>query len=329
MHRNPLFASLLLTLFLGCGASPRSGFAGRAEMATAEAPMSPAPAPNSAYFAKDAAATAADASKPPGAAAAPDSPAGPTAASMDRKIIYDADLALIVEDFARTEPQISRLVESVGGYVADQTMLGSPGSQRSARWKARVPADRLDTFRTQIKALGEIERDSLTSSDVTEQFYDTEARIKAKQVEEETLLKLLTERGGKLEDVLKVEIELSRVRGEIEQMQGRLRVLANLSSLATVTIHVRERDKYQPAPPVAPDFATLVSRTFHRSVDGLVDAGKAVVLFVVAASVWLPLIVLGIIVGWLVLRGLGRHAIRLGRRLWVLARTPITPPQSS
>ena len=53
-------------------------------------------------------------------------------------------------------------------------------------------------------------------------------------MEEQTLNKILQERSGKLEDVLKIEIELSRVRGEIEQLEGKIRVLENLSSLATL-----------------------------------------------------------------------------------------------
>ena len=65
------------------------------------------------------------------------------------------------------------------------------------------------------------------------------------------LNKILQERSGKLEDVLKIEIELSRVRGEIEQLEGKIRVLESLSSLATLTLNVRERDKYAPPPPVA------------------------------------------------------------------------------
>ena len=66
------------------------------------------------------------------------------------------------------------------------------------------------------------------------------------------------ERSGQLEEVLKVEVELSRVRGEIEQMQGRIRVLRNLSSLATLTLTLRERERFQP--PTAVVANTPVSR---------------------------------------------------------------------
>jgi len=155
--------------------------------------------------------------------------------AIARKIIYDAQIDLIVESVDPVAKKVARLVSDARGYVAEQNLTGSPGSTRSMRWKIRVPVDSFDSLVDSILSLGELERNNRTSQDVTEQYYDIEARIKNKKVEEQTLNKILQERSGKLEDVLKIEIELSRVRGEIEQLEGKIRVLENLSSLATIT----------------------------------------------------------------------------------------------
>lgn len=339
MRRLISTASLLLGLAVGCGAANEpTAFTGAKAMFRA-------PSADAVPVVAERASLPADFSRsrgmmgmlaePPGASppavggeAAParKAEAPPPADGPSRKIIYNADIALVVEDFAQSEPKIAELVEAAGGYIAEQTLLGSPGARRSARWKVRVPVDRFEGFLRQITQIGELERNQRTSEDITEQFYDIEARIRNARLEEETLAGILRDRSGKLEDILKVEVELSRVRGEIEQLQGRLRLLENLSALTTVTINIREREKYQPAPPVAPDFATLVGRTFRQSVDRLVDAGKAVVLFVVAVAPWLPLIVLTAFLAWLVGRRVLRVAIRSSRRAWQIARTPITPP---
>jgi hypothetical protein len=227
---------------------------------------------------------------------APGSPAGeapaPAPPALPRKIIYNADIALIIEDFSRTEPEIQKLVEAGGGYIAEQRVLGSPGAQRSALWKVRVPVDSFEQFVRAIARLGELEKNERNTQDVSERYYDLEARIKNKKVEEDRLLKILAESTGKLEDILKIEGELSRVRGEIEQMQGAIRVLENLTSLTTVTISVKERKDYTPPPPVAPTFAMMVARTFQDSVEKLVNVGKAIVLFVVAVAPWLPIVLL-------------------------------------
>ena len=195
--------------------------------------------------------------------------AGPTSVvppAISRKIIYDAQVDLVVDSVDPIAKKVGTLVQDATGYIAEQNVTGSPGSLRSMRWRIRIPVEQFDSFVESIVSLGELERNNRTSQDVTEQYYDLEARIKNKKVEEQTLNKILQERSGKLEDVLKIEIELSRVRGEIEQLEGKIRVLENLSSLATLTLNIREREKYAPPPPVVADFSTQIARTWDGSL---------------------------------------------------------------
>ena len=231
----------------------------------------------------------------------------------------------MVKDVNPIAKKVTSLVQDARGYIAEQNTTGSPGSQRSMRWKLRVPVDQFESLVQKVVALGELVQNSRTSQDVTEQFYDIEARIKNKKAEEKSLTKILEERTGKLEDVLKIEIELCRVRGEIEQLEGKIRVLENLSSLATLTLTVRERQKFEPPPPIAADFPTQVARTWDSSVHSLVDLGKGVVLWAVDWAVWVPILIVGGIVAWLILRWLIRVFVRNLPRLIALARTPITP----
>jgi hypothetical protein len=243
--------------------------------------------------------------------------------AISRKIIYDCQIDLVVEDVDAVARKVADLVQQAGGYIAEQSMTGSPGTPRSMRWKIRVPTDRFESFVESIVAAGELERNTRTSQDVTEQYYDIQARIKTKRVEEETLLKILQERSGKLEDVLKVEVELSRVRGEIEQLEGRIRLLENLSALATVTLNVRERLKYEPTPPVAADFPTQIARTWEDSVRSLVELGRKVILWAVSWSIWLPILGVAILTAWLLLRWSLRAVWRNLPRWIALARMPI------
>ena len=95
---------------------------------------------------------------------------------------------------------------------------------------------------------------------------------------------------------------MSRVRGEIEQLEGTLQKLANLTSLTTVTVIVEERKNY--VPPSAPTFANTAGRTFHNSADALVGFLKAIVLVAVAIVPWLPLVIVALAVAWLLARRL-------------------------
>jgi Domain of unknown function (DUF4349) len=244
--------------------------------------------------------------------------------ALSRKIIYDAQVELVVKDVDATAKKVVAFVQDAGGYIAEQGTTGSPGSQRSMKWKLRVPVDRFESLVQKVVELGELVQNSRTSQDVTEQFYDIEARIKNKKAEEKSLTKILDERTGKLEDVLKIETELSRVRGEIEQLEGKIRLLENLSSLATLTLTIREREKFEPPPPTVADFPTQVARTWEKSLHGLIDLGKAVVLWAVGWALWIPLLAVGALFAWIILRRL----IRLLPRLITLANTPLTPPRA-
>jgi Domain of unknown function (DUF4349) len=258
----------------------------------------------------------------------PNVPAGASPA-IARKIVYDAQIDLIVESVDPITKRVGSLVQESRGYIAEQNVTGSPGSQRSMRWRVRIPVEQFDSFVDSIISLGELERNNRTSQDVTEQYYDIEARIKNKKVEEQTLNKILQERSGKLEDVLKIEIELSRVRGEIEQLEGKIRVLENLASLATLTLNVRERDKYAPpSPPAVADFQTQIASTWNGSLLDLKNMGKSFALWTVSWAIWIPFLLAAALVAWIVLRWLLRVFLRNLPRLVVLARTPITSPRA-
>ena len=245
-------------------------------------------------------------------------------AALSRKIIYDGEVDLIVKDVDSIAKQVVTFIQDVRGYIAEQSTTGSPGSPRSMRWKLRVPVDQFESLVQKVVALGELEQNKRTSQDVTEQFYDIEARIKNKKAEEKSLTKILDERTGKLEDVLKIETELSRVRGEIEQLEGKIRVLENLSSLATLTLSVREREKFEPPPPAVADFPTQVARTWEKSLHALIDLGKALILWAVDWVLWIPLLIVAGLLAWVILR----HLYRLIPRIIALANTPITPPRA-
>jgi hypothetical protein len=247
----------------------------------------------------------------------------PAPAGLDRKIIYDAQIGLVVEDFAKAEAQVVPLVTKAGGYVAEMQLTGSPGAQRSGRWKVRVPADTFESFLSGVSGLGELERNSRTSDDVSDQFYDIQARIKNKKTTEERLTQILKETTGKIEDVLKVETELSRVRGEIEQMEGRIRVLENLTSLTTITIDIREREVFRPEPPVQASFPTQVKRTFESSVQGLVDLGQGLVLLAVDWVLWLPIVAIVVLFAWLLGRFVLRRLVQATRWAWENRHQPI------
>ena len=182
--------------------------------------------------------------------ARPPSP-GQTAKAA-RKIIYDARIDLLVDSLNATEQAVLDLIKEHDGFLAESDQSSVTASQRRGTWRVRVPVDQFHAFVSAVSRLGEVRTNHVGSQDVTEEYLDLEARIRNKREEEKRLIKHLADSTGKLDDILAVEKELSRVRGEVEQMEGRLRFLANRTELSTVTIEALEWKDYKP--PVAATF---------------------------------------------------------------------------
>jgi hypothetical protein len=213
------------------------------------------------------------------------------AQGLERKIIYNANVSLVVEKLSPAQTKLQTLIRQYNGYIAESNVGGQSGSPRTATWKIRVPVTGYQNFLDAITKIGEVQTVSSNSSDVSEEFYDIEARLRNKRVEEKRLLEHLKRSTAKLSDILMVEKEISRVRGEIEQMTGRLRVLANLTSLTTISVTIQEIKDY--VPPAPPTFSTEVSRTFHNSLGALSDFAKTILLGLIAIAPWL--LVIGLI----------------------------------
>lgn len=306
--RGHMVYPVMLLVVLGCGAESNSKYApaesvDRAVVSADEyggtAPV-PATPPSSEVPARKAGAVEAaqDLETPPATA---------------RKIVYNAQLSLVVEDLTGLAEKIRKLVEGAGGYLSSSDESSYTAAQRHATWTARVPVEKFPEIVAALGRFGEIQQERIDSQDVTQEFYDIEARIKNKQEEEKRLLRHLEDSTGKLEDILAVERELTRVRGEIEQMQGRIRYLANVSSLSTITISATEIHDY--VPPVKPTFGTEIARTFEQSLNGLLGFVKMLTLVVVALVPWLPVVIVLVLLALLVVRATARtiHG-RIGRQ---------------
>jgi hypothetical protein len=276
--RRPVFVLALIATALGCAAKSPHEPAAQPPLASRRAPAPAAPAP-------------AERAHPAGDAPAP---------TVPRKLIHNATLELLTDDFGPARRQLAGLIESHQALITQSEITGNQGTPRVGHWVIRVPVAKYPSFLDEAVRVGEAVVNRSDAHDVSEQFVDLEARLKSKRVEEERLQQIIKELAGRLTDVLQVEHEMTRVRGEIEQIQGRLQKLNNLVELATVTLTLRERKGY--VAPETPSFATTVGRTFHDSLDALTVVGQTIVLIAAVLAPWLPTLAVVGGVGWYVMR---------------------------
>lgn len=225
---------------------------------------------------------------------------------LARKIKYTGEVRVIVEDFDKAEEKFTAAVKDAAGIIAHSEITSSPAQPRRGVYRIRVPVAQFEAFRAAVRKLGEVEHNSSDSEDVTEAYYDLEAHIKNRQVEEDALRKLMDKAGDNLKNILEINEKLNQVRDDINRKTGQLKRLADLTDLTTVNVTLRERQKYDAAKaPVAaevPTFGMRAGRAFSDSLGGLVEFGQAVLIFVITLAPWLPLLLIGGFVGWRVLR---------------------------
>ena len=215
---------------------------------------------------------------------------GQPAVLQQRKIIFNATIALRVDDLDEAFTRLSRFVEQTGGYISSSQSHGNAGSARSTEWTMRIPGGQFSGFTKSVAGLGEAVTNSMTSQEVTAEFHDLDARIRNKQQEETRLQQYLDKSTAKLRDILKVEREITRVRGEVESMQGRLRVLADLTSLSTVTVRMSEVvDFVSPVLASEPAFGDQIASTWQSTTDSIAKFGQTIVLLAIKVVPWLIL----------------------------------------
>jgi hypothetical protein len=228
---------------------------------------------------------------------------------LQRKIIYNLGLDLVVGDFSGLQQKIEDIVRgSPQAYISAAAVSGVKGTHRSGEWTIRVPQDQYDRLVESLRALGEVTREQKTSQEVTEEFYDLQSRLKNKQETEKRLLKLQQERTGDLKDIVSIEEQIDRVREEIERMQGRLNRLENLTSLVTITLRVVEIRDYQPDTTIS--FGTRATSTFQSSWAGLKEFGEGLALAGIALAPWSPLLLAFGYLIWNMVRRWRRRAMQ-------------------
>jgi len=285
--RTLLLATLALGLLVGCsaggaGATGQSAPGGTVGLARDGGPA-PAVAEGAPAVGKGVPTTDQSAARPGGIPV-------PAALDPDRALILTASIAMRAQDPWSAADRAQAVATSLGGDVMSLSQSGS-GDQRHATMTLRVPADRFNDALRQLRSLSDVEvlQSSVDSKDVTEQFVDLQARLRAKQAEEQRYLALLA-RADKIEDILRIDQSLNSVRTQIEQLTGQLNSMKSRTTFSTISVSVTPAGLAPLTDPKVYD----PTRTVERAIAALgimfrVVADLAIWLLVFA---WIPLLVL-------------------------------------
>ena len=208
-------------------------------------------------------------------------PAGRRAPVLLRR----AELSMRVDDYAETAAALPALVGQFDAYLAGERERRD-AYRVSNTYTVRVAAAEFDALLAAVAALAEeVEARTVTVDDVTEEFVDLEARLRARRAVEDRYVALLG-RADKVTDVIAVQQQLAQVREEIERAEGRMRYLTDRATMSTVEVTLYETTPAGLAG--GPSF-------FHRLGDAFGGGWRGLLALVVGAvAVWPLWIVLGL-----------------------------------
>lgn len=218
----------------------------------------------------------------------------------EKKIIKDGYINAQVDNADNAARDISGIAKRLGGDVESMNFRKTAQNVKSGTIVVRVPFINFDTAFEEIKQVATLVRsESANAQDVTSQVADLEARLKNKQAEEESFQQILDNTNGKTEDVLMVTQELSRVRGEIEQLEAQKKYLASQTDMSTITANISEdvtvgtATSWRPWQIAKTEFASML-----KDLQKLI--GALIVIVVRLTPILLVFILFFLIVFWVV-----------------------------
>lgn len=234
---------------------------------------------------------------------------------VNRLVIKNAELAIVVNDPKADMARISQLAVEFGGYVVASNLYQSYYGPNSievpeATVTIRVPSDRLDEALAQIKEDAvEVDHENVSGVDVTSEYVDLQSRLAAKQAAEKKLLEIL-DKAEKAEDVLAIYLQVQSVQTEIEVLKGQIKYYEESAALSSISVRLIAEEGTQPISigPWRPAGAA------KEAVENLVRFFQNFVEFLIQLVIFiLPALILMAIPLWLAFLG-GRAIFRRFRK---------------
>ena len=215
--------------------------------------------------------------------------------SIERMVIKDADLAIVVEDPDQSMAEIGTMAEGMGGFIVEsniyQQTLSGGVQVPYATITVRVPAEKLDEALSQIKAGAvEVESANVSGQDVTYEYTNLESQLRNLEAAE-AQLQAIMEEATDTEDVLNVFNELVAVREQIEVIKGQMQYYEQSAAFSRIAVSITADEAVQPVQiggwqpsGVAKDAIEALIRTLQ---------------FIASAGIWLVICVLpiGLLIG--------------------------------
>ena len=238
--------------------------------------------------------------------------AAPASVAKPQRLAKTARIEVLVRDVESSLATARAAIGRAGGELTalDDASPRTSGAVHDATLVVEVPPDRLDATLDALAALGTVQNRSIEAADVDAAIVDEEARLRNMRREESDLRRLM-DRGGKVGEILTVQQNLSDVRGQIEELDAQHQ--HDLHRVATSTITAVLTEDRPTGAPAKPGPTARIDGAWHAGLNALGDTLVAFVSGLVWCVAYAP-VPLGIIGGAaLFARGLATVLTRVRR----------------
>ncbi|HNT02161.1 MAG TPA: DUF4349 domain-containing protein [Bacillota bacterium] len=222
-------------------------------------------------------------------------------ARSGRMVIRSGNISVNVENVDKAAADIRQMTESSGGYVENSQIdnvtvpqfpvydAGSEAretTQKYANMTVRVPENRFEDIFNNIKGMGKLVSENISGSDITAEYRDTTARVDNLKIQEQSLQQLMA-KAKTVDEILKIESELNRVRTDIDINSGNLKRWDNLVQLSTIYVYMRELKPEELKSVDVPGTWEKAYQGFIKAVNNVVEGFQKTLIVLVAAIPYL------------------------------------------
>ena len=210
--------------------------------------------------------------------------------NSDKRIQRNANLNIEVKSINESVDKLNNIISSFGGEIISSNKGGFDYGQPYANIRLRVSSENLDSVLFEFKKLSsKVISENIYTNDVSEEFIDIEARLKIMKSTENRFNDLLS-KSEKIEEIIQVEKELMRIRGDIESLEGRLNYLTKTTDTSEINLNLNEQI------PITGE-SWKINEEFKEAFKNLLGFAKSLTNFVINIIVFIPVIlVAGILV---------------------------------
>ena len=228
----------------------------------------------------------------------------PVTEGLAEKIIYSVYADVETVKFDETIEKVHRLLERHKAFIENSNISGINyearlygwNEFRSAYFSLRVPQEQLNAMTANLDSLGNVTYLSSSADNITAQFFDTQSRLNALEIQEERLLSMLA-KADEITDLIALEERLSDVRYQIESITSTLNNWQRQVDYSTLTLNIREVEQFTEQTPIHRTYWEQIGDGFMATIRSIGDFFMALFKWlIVSAPVLVILAVIAVII---------------------------------